>query len=242
MATPDSGGDNTGRREFRFADRDALAYALADSIANDLRRAMEVRQRASLVVSGGNTPRPLFERLASIALPWSRVWLGLADERWVATNSADSNENLVRQTLLLDQAAQAHFVGLKNAAPTPDLGQEDCATALAALPRPFDVLVLGMGDDGHTASLFPKSPQLTRAVTTGSGLDCIGVDPVTAPHARMSLTLDALLDSRRIILHLAGPSKWDVYWQATEPGPLSDLPVRAIIHQSRVPLDVYWAP
>lgn len=230
-------------REQRFADAEGLAQALAERVAEKLSAAVEARGKASLVVSGGRTPLPFFERLKNQSVPWSSVWITLADERWVDPGHPDSNEGLVRGSLLDGSAAEAHFIGLKTAAANPEDGQAACAEALEAMPRPFDVVVLGMGDDGHTASLFPQAPQLDAALDLGNARVCMGIDPVTARHPRMTLTLSALLDSCWIVLHLVGESKWQVYRQAhAAASPIKELPIRAVLHQDKVPVDVYWSP
>lgn len=228
--------------EHLFPDRQALAHALSGEIEVDLEEAIEVRGAGSLVVSGGGTPVRLFGQLRDEKLDWSKVRVTLADERWVETSADASNERLVRETLLVGPAAAAHFVGLKNPAPTPEAGADWATRALTRVPRPFDVVVLGMGDDGHTASLFPGSMALARALDPAAAPACIAVNALAPPHARVSLNLAALLDSRRIVLHIEGESKWQVYQRARQPGPATELPVRAILHQKEVPVDVYWAP
>ncbi|MEM7588161.1 MAG: 6-phosphogluconolactonase [Acidobacteriota bacterium] len=227
-------------REHRHADPQALADALAERVASDLRSAVAERGTASLVVSGGSTPRPFFDRLSRTELPWQHVAVTLADERWVPADHPDSNERLVRKTLLVEAAADARFVSLVNDAATPEAGRDACERALATIPRPFDVVVLGMGGDGHTASLFPETTELTAGLDPFSSDACLAVNPKTAPHARMSLTLRAILDSRRLILHITGDGKWDVYQRALEPGPASELPIRAALQSGRV--EVWWAP
>lgn len=228
--------------EHLFPDRLALSHALSGEIKVDLEEAIEVRGAASLVVSGGRTPVQLFSQLREEKLEWNKVRITLADERWVDTSSDSSNERLVRETLLVGPAAAAHFVGLKNPAPTPEAGADWATRALTRVPRPFDVVLLGMGEDGHTASLFPGSMALARALDPAAAPACIAVNALAAPHARLSLNLAALLDSRRIVLHIEGESKWQVYQRARQPGPATELPVRAILHQKEVPVDVYWAP
>ncbi len=228
-------------QEHRFDAPEVLNQHLADAIAETLGAAVASRGSAVLVVSGGRTPLPLFHELAQRSLPWSEIWITLADERWVTPDHKDSNEALVRQHLLQGPASAARFVPLKNSAATPEAGEADCAQALAALPRPFDVVILGMGDDGHTASLFPQAPQLQAALTSTT-TPCMAVDPVTVPHARMSLTLSALLESRRIVLHMVGDGKWRVYQQAAATGPVEEFPVRAVLQQNEVPVHVYWSP
>jgi len=228
--------------DHRFPDPLALAHALAGEIRVDLDEAITVRGSASLVVSGGRTPVRLFQQLRTEKLEWSKVWVSLADERWVDVTAETSNERLVREHLLADRAADAHFVGLKNPAPTPEGGADWATRALSRVPRPFDVVVLGMGDDGHTASLFPASLALQRALDATAPAGCVAVNALAAPHARVSLNLAALLDARRIVLHIEGDKKWQVYQRARQPGSATELPIRAILQQKEVPVDVYWAP
>ncbi len=228
--------------EHRFPDSTALAHALAGEIRVDLDEAIGVRKAASLVVSGGRTPLKLFQQLRTEQLAWSKVWITLADERWVDTGADASNERMLREQLAADRAAEAHFVGLKNPAPTPEAGADWSWRALSRVPRPFDVVLLGMGEDGHTASLFPGSLALAKALDPAATPGCVAVNALTAPHARVSLNLAALLDARRIILHIEGEAKWQVYQRARMPGSAAELPVRAILHQKEVPIDVYWAP
>lgn len=226
----------------RFQDAPGLTSHLADAISADLRRAVEARGLASLVVSGGRSPVPLFEKLRVQALDWAHVCVGLVDERWVEPNDPDSNEKLVRDNLLKGAAAAARFAGLKNAAPSPDLGAVSAWETYARVPRPFDVTVLGMGDDGHTASLFPGSPNLNSALNPTAIAGCVGMWSPTPPQARISLNLSALLDSRRIVLFIVGEEKWRTYLRACEPGPAEDMPVRAVLRQQRAPVEVVWAP
>jgi 6-phosphogluconolactonase len=228
--------------EHRFPDSTALAHALAGEIKVALDEAVNARQAASLVVSGGRTPLRLYQQLRDEKTDWKNIWITLADERWVETTAEASNERLVREHLLTGLASTARFVGLKNPAPTPEAGAEWSWRALSRVPRPFDVVVLGMGEDGHTASLFPGSLTLARAVDATAAPGCVAVNALAAPHARVSLNLAALLDARRIVLHIEGDVKWQVYQRARMPGSAAELPVRAILHQKEVPVDVFWAP
>ena len=228
--------------EHRFPDAVALSHALSGEIKVDLEEAIQARGSASLILSGGRTPILLFEQLRDEKVDWQNIWVTLADERWVETNNAASNERLIREHLLTGPAAAAHFVGLKNPAPTPEAGADWAWRALSRVPHPYDVIVLGMGDDGHTASLFPGSMALARALDASTPPGCVAVNALTAPHARVSLNLAALLDARRIILHIEGEAKWQVYQKARAAGSPSEMPVRAVLQQQEVPVDVYWAP
>jgi 6-phosphogluconolactonase len=226
----------------RYSDLDSLAREFAARIAATLRAAIEARGLASLVVSGGKSPLKLFEHLRVQPLDWSHVCIALADERWVEPADPASNERLLRDALLTGPAAAARFLGLKNAAPTPDLGAVAAWETFARVPRPFDLVVLGMGDDGHTASLFPGSPNLQRALNPAAAAGCVGMCSPTPPQQRLSLNLSALLDSRSIALLITGDAKWQTYVAASASGPVEDMPVRAILRQRHVPVEVIWSP
>jgi 6-phosphogluconolactonase len=226
----------------RYADMESLSRELAAGIAGSLTAAIGARGLASLVVSGGRSPVRLFEILRTQPLDWDRVCVALADERWVAPDDAASNERLVRDVLLKDHAASARFLGLKNGAPTPDLGAVSAWETFARVPRPFDAVILGMGDDGHTASLFPGSPNLPRALNPAAVAGCVGMWAPVAPQPRLSLNLTALLDSRRIVVLITGESKWRTFAAACAAGPVEDMPIRAVLRQSRTPVDVLWSP
>jgi 6-phosphogluconolactonase len=226
----------------RYPDLDTLSLELARSIAADLASAVEARSLASLVVSGGRSPVRLFERLRATAVDWSRVCVALADERWVDPEDPASNERLIREVLLQEAAAAARFTGLKNDCASPDLGAGAAWDTFNGVPRPFDVVLLGMGDDGHTASLFPDSPNLGRALDEAAPAGCVGMRSPTAPEARLSLNLTALLDSRRIVILITGESKWRTYSAAAGPGAVERMPVRAVLRQRRVPVEVLWSP
>jgi 6-phosphogluconolactonase len=229
-------------KEHRFPNPLALEHALVGEIRVDLQEAIDARGTASLVVSGGRTPVNLLRLLGVEPIDWSRVWVTLADERWVDTADASSNERLIRESLLTEAAAKAHYVGLKNPSVAVEHGLDWSWRALTRIVRPFDVVLLGMGDDGHTASLFPGSPGLAAALDTSAAPACVAMRAPSAPHERMSLNLSALLDARRLVLHIVGTEKWQVYLKAREPGPVAEFPIRGILHQQQVLVDVFWSP
>lgn len=229
-------------REVRYPDRDTLAGELADSVAKDLAQATRTRGVASLVVSGGSTPKALFKELAQRALSWDKVVVSLADERWVPADHEASNERLVRTHLLTHHAAAARLMGMVNEAATPEAGCAATEAALATMPRPFDVVILGMGGDGHTASLFPGADELAAGLDLANPKLCLAVRPPAMPHPRLSLSLAALLVSRRIVLHITGQEKWAVYQRALAEGPARELPIRALLRHANPPMEVVWAP
>jgi len=232
----------TTLHEHRFPDTKALTHALSGELQVDLQEAIAARGAASMAVSGGRTPAALFKQLSNEKLDWHKVWITLVDERWVDVNSEASNEHLVKANLLQGHAANARFVGLKNAADTSQAGVEWCWRTLTKLPRPFDVVLLGMGDDGHTASLFPDNIQLRQALTLTEPAGCVAMHAPVEPHDRISLNLSAILDARRVIVLIQGESKWSVYQRARTAGAITDLPIRAVLQQQLVPVDIFWAP
>ncbi len=215
---------------------------LAGKVADALRQGIAERGRATLIVSGGRTPLELYRQLSRQELDWKKVTITLADERWVAKDHGSSNEKMVRNSLLQNEVAKATFIALKNDAVTAAEGQARAEQALAVLQLPADVTLLGMGDDGHTASLFPGSINLAQALDLHTDKRCIAITPLTVPLERMSLTLPVLLNSRRIYLLLAGESKREIYDRADKGTDQIAMPVRAVLHQKQTPVEVYWTP
>lgn len=223
-----------------FADAATLTAALAQHAARCLKADLARQERAVLVVSGGKSPAPFFQALSAQPLDWNRVVVTLADERWVPPGHADSNESLVRSQLLRGRAAQAQLVPLWTGAATPEAAVPAVSAALAALPAPFSEVILGMGEDGHTASLFPGTTELAEGLQTADPV--LAVHPSRAPHARLSLSLGALLNSRDLVLMISGAAKRALLERALGEGPVEELPVRAILRQTTVPVSVFWAP
>lgn len=223
--------------ERRFPDAEAAALSLAGAIAARLEEAIAARGTALIALSGGRSPAAVFQALRDQPLDWSKVVVTQVDERWVPEDQPDSNSRLISDHLLTGRAAQARFAPMKNGAPDPYAGQQECEAMLRALPRPFDLVLLGMGEDGHTASLFPHAPELAEGLTTNAL--CLAVTSPAVPHARMSLSLAGLLDSRLIILQIGGAAKEAVYRQALTDGPIEDMPVRAVLRQAEAPVEVW---
>jgi len=216
--------------------------ALTGQIANRLRQAVDQEGEAVLAVSGGKTPGPLFDRLAATALPWGRITVTLVDERLVATDDDRANSLLVRRRLLTDRARAARLL-------VPDLHLGDAETAarrweqdLRRLGRKPDLMLLGMGADGHTASLFPGASGLAEALAPETRRLAIPVQVPADPPERLTLTLPAILDARRIFLLLVGETKRKTLQRALAGGPVAEMPVRGVLRQDRVPVDVFWAP
>ena len=224
----------------QFENTSALDMALADEVSDRLRKSIQEQGQASLVLSGGRTPMGFFHQLSQQVLNWSQVTVTLADERWVDNDHNDSNEKLVKENLLINEAYCAKFLSLKNSAETAVLGESELEAELSNYGQ-FTVVILGMGDDGHTASLFPGADALPAGLAMDSGKSCIAVTPTAAPHERISMTLPRLLDTERLIVHISGQNKQKVLEQANAGDNIEELPIRAILQQAQVPATVFWA-
>lgn len=220
-----------------FADPQALAQALASAVANDLRDAIAARDRAALALSGGTTPRAFLRALAQHDLDWPRVTITLTDERWVGSDDARSNERLLRETLFAGAAASARFVPLHRDVPAPEDASSIIDADIARIGLPFDVVVLGMGLDGHTASLFPDGDRIGEALDARGTSYASPMRSPTAGEPRMTLTLPALVATRRLALHIEGVGKRNVYESLD-----ATLPLGAVLAAASTPVDIYWSP
>ncbi|TDV69908.1 6-phosphogluconolactonase [Pseudomonas sp. LP_7_YM] len=229
-----------GLKTAEFDNPERLAKALADHVAERLSAAISRNPHgvATLVVSGGKSPVAFFEALAQKPIEWSKVAISLADERWVPTEHADSNAGLLKRYLLQGPAAKAGFFSLYR--PTTTLDEAAAATdeALKELPK-IDVLVLGMGDDGHTASLFPGSPNLAQALDLHSERRCLPMLAPTIPHQRLTMTRALLASATTPILSISGQAKLQTLRKALAGDDLAEMPVRAFLNPS---LEIYWCP
>lgn len=219
-----------------FASRDAMAARVADLIE------VRVRHGGAIAVSGGSSPKLLYESLASRDLPWPEIDVVLVDERWVDVDHPRSNEAFVRTAFA--GANGVPVTGLYNGANSPGDGVADIAARLDDILFPFDAVVLGMGDDGHTASWFPRADGLDAALTSADRVCAISAkqSEITGAEVdRITLTLAAIKDARIIVLLLAGSAKRQTFDEALKDGPVEDMPVRAIL-RARPDMWVCWAP
>ncbi|TBU98951.1 6-phosphogluconolactonase [Stutzerimonas kirkiae] len=228
----------TGVVAHSLADPESQARVLAEHVAKALDFAVQTYGQANLVVSGGRSPTGFFEVLSGQALDWSRVQVCLADERWVAPESPQSNEGLVRRHLLRNAAAQARLIGLYHPAATLEQAASQASQALSVLEQGIDVLVLGMGDDGHVASLFADSPLLEQALSEDCQEYCLPMLAPQEPYQRISMTYPLLASARLQCLAIQGQAKLETLRQALLADALR-MPVRAFMH---APLEIYWCP
>jgi 6-phosphogluconolactonase len=234
-------------KEFFFEQRNHLFTALVAECQDVLSEALSKHGTATLLVSGGNTPAPLYEALSKTELNWRKIKIALVDERWVPQDHSASNEALVKRTLLINNAKAAEFIGMKNPAKTAASGQSETESSYQALPQPFSLAIVGMGADGHTASLFPNANGLTEALDPDNGnltaaITAIQSEITGANTERLTLTLAGLMKTDRIIILFTGEDKLAVFSAAQKDGPVADMPIRALLHQEQVPVELYWAP
>ncbi|WP_457152499.1 6-phosphogluconolactonase [Mesorhizobium sp. P5_C1] len=223
-----------------FAGRQELAVALADHVAGRLTKAIAERGMGLLAVSGGTTPAKFFAALSAMQIAWDKVIVTLVDERFVPASSPRSNAGLVAANLLQNAAKAARFVPLYH----EGVGIEDAAasdnSALQSLPWPLDVVVLGMGPDGHTASFFPDADDLAKLLDPSSDRIVLPVHAASAVEPRLTLSLARIVDAGFIALHIEGEDKRAAFDSAVAPGPRK--PIRAVLDAAPKPVEVFWAP
>ncbi|WP_041523092.1 6-phosphogluconolactonase [Gilvimarinus agarilyticus] len=228
-----------------FETREAMIDAVFEHAIGALQEAVADGDRASFLVSGGSSPAPIYKRLSEADLAWDKIKVALVDERWVDFDHDKSNEAFIVKTLLQNNAANAKLIGMKNTAGSASEGLEQCEAAYQTLPSPFDVTVLGMGPDGHTASLFPHAEGLEESLSTNALCSAITAkqSEVTGDCTeRMTLSLAGIVNSKHVLLLISGDEKLATYREALAGGDVADMPVRAILEQNTVPVTVYWAP
>ena len=216
-----------------FPDIESLSQGFADFAATALQNTLNRKPQATLVVPGGSTPRHYLPALAKCKLPWDRITVTLSDERWVDTSDDQSNEKLIKQYLLSHLPANTSFTGLKTAHDNPFDAVETLHQRLNSLPLPVSLTVLGLGEDGHIASLFPgMNPDLLPA------RHCIAVAPPIAPSLRMSLSLEMLASSEQIVLVVTGEKKRRLLDRISEK-PDVELPIVWLMQHSQITITVF---
>lgn len=234
-------------KEFFFEQRHHLFTALVAECQDVLSEALSKHGVATLLVSGGTTPAPLYEALSKTELNWKKIKIALVDERWVDNDHSASNEALVKRSLLINNAKAAEFIGMKTSAIIASAGQAETEANYRRLPQPFSLAIVGMGPDGHTASLFPHAKGLEQALDLDNENLTAAItatqSEVTGPNTeRLTLTLSALMKTDRLVILFTGEDKLTVFNAAQKPGSIADMPIRGLLHQEQVPVELYWAP
>lgn len=220
------------------ADRQSWANKAADKIAELLDGSIASRGVASMLVAGGTTPQPIFKRLSQLHLDWPKVHVGLTDERWVRPNHPESNEHLVRSALLRNHAKSARFHPLYRDTPRPSAAIADAERSISAIPSPYDAVLLGMGTDGHFASLFPGLPETKAGLDLHNPALCVAVDKQQNGYARLSLTISALLHARLILIAISGRPKRTVALQALAGA--NNTPIATLLSHRKDDLEFLW--
>ena len=234
-------------KEFFFEQHHHLFNALVAECQDVLSEALSKHGTATLLVSGGSTPGPLYEALSKTELNWKKIKVALVDERWVDEDHTASNAALIKRTLLINNAKIAEFTGIKNPSKTASAGQAETESQYSKLPQPFSLAIVGMGPDGHTASLFPHAKGLKEALKADNqnltAAITVTQSEVTGPNTeRLTMTLAGLMKTERIIILFTGEDKLAVFNAAQKPGATEEMPIRALLHQEQVPVELYWAP
>ncbi len=216
-----------------YPDAEMMMMDLADALASELRTCLAQHDHASFAVPGGTTPGPIFDSLCATHLDWARVHVMLTDERWVPEDHERSNTRLVRQRLLTDRAAEAVYVPLYAETPTPEEALPALADALAP-ELPISVLLLGMGTDMHTASIFPGADRLEEALTTDAPL--VPMRAPGAPEPRVTLSASVLIGAMSRHIVITGTEKREAIERAQDL-PAAEAPVAAVLRGATV----HWA-
>ncbi len=216
-----------------YADAEIMMMQLADHLAGELRSCLTMHDHASLAVPGGTTPGPVFDSLCGTPLDWSRVHVLLTDERWVPESSERSNTRLLRERLLIDRAAEATLVPLYAEAETPEEVLDDLAAGLAP-ELPLSILLLGMGEDMHTASIFPGADRLDEALNGEATL--VAMRAPGAPEPRITLSAGVLKDAMSRHIVITGHAKREALERARSLPP-EEAPVAAVLKGSVI----HWA-
>jgi 6-phosphogluconolactonase len=227
--------------EHFFTDRRRLFAGLCTDLQEKLDEIVRKRRKASFAVPGGTTPEPLFDNLSHAPLPWKKITVTLTDERWIHPEDPASNECLVREHLLRRRAAEAEFVPFKTNHAKATGGVTVADRRLAPI-LPLDICLLGMGPDGHIASLIPGAEGYDAAVSPTNKRSTAGLHSPGAAGSpeRMSLTLNAIVGSRRVILLFMGQEKLNIFNDAKDGKGAN--PVKELLANKKALIDAYWAP
>jgi len=230
----------------KFSTRDELFSAVAKRCEVQLSQSINNNGKASFIIPGGTTPAPAFKKLANSNLDWEKITVAQSDERWVEADHPQSNQGLTAKTLLIDNASIAGYLPMKNSASSTGEGLKECDASYGQLASPFSLTMLGMGLDGHIASLFPGSKEIEQGLDLSNQDLCIAIDASGCEVAgdypkRMSLTMSAILTSELILLLVTGKEKLEVIQTALINNQPLVQPVAAILNQTNVPVEIYWS-
>lgn len=219
-----------------------LAATLSADVATKLAAAIAEKGMASIAVSGGSTPKAFFRALSTAPIDWEKVTITLVDERFVPEDNPRSNHLLVKENLLKGPAASARFIPLYQKVETAEEAAEIVTNKVSAASLPFDVVVLGMGTDGHTASFFPGGDTLAKALDKATPTGVMAMHAEGAGEARLTFTFSSLENAGLLVLHIEGEGKKDVLNTALAGTDEAEMPIRAVLTRASSPVEIYWAP
>lgn len=225
-----------------FENSSALATTLAQDIAQRLSDAIASNGSASIAVSGGSTPKQLFAELSHCDIAWNNVTIIMVDERYVAPDDNRSNEKLIREHLLQNNAQAAELISFWQDGKDIDQAEDKLNSVLNARGHNIDITVLGMGLDGHTASFFPGGNNLEAATNPSTDRAIIQMEAEGAGEPRLTLTLPIIVKSNYLVLHIEGDNKREVFDQALTADLSNTPPIRTVIEELNSPIQLYWAP
>ncbi len=224
-----------------YDDAEEMAAAVAGDIGFIIESALDARGEALIAVPGGNTPLPIFQRLAKAELNWKKVTIVPTDDRLVPLTDERSNVRAIAQAFL---PAGARVFPITSDIADYTLAGNSANAKLSELKFPLDLAWLGVGEDGHTASIF-AGPDLEEALTAPNGRHAIGVMPDSlppeAPVARVTLTRSAILSARTVLITVTGDAKKALLEQAIADGHSSKLPIGRVLAETEQPIDIHWA-
>jgi 6-phosphogluconolactonase len=221
------------------ADAEKLSIQLGIFVCEKLTEAIKHKNQASLVVSGGSTPKFLFQYLSNQDIPWDKVTITLADERCVAVNNSANNGKMIQGTLLQGFASRAKFLSLYDEPVSDSVAIKNAISKISAIDLPYDVVILGMGDDGHTASIFPQAINIKEALDINNEAICMLVDPVTTTPLRITQTRKQLLTTNNLILHFFSDTKRIMFNKLLNENASTQFPISYFIHQDQTELSVF---
>lgn len=224
-----------------FKNKEELDLNLAKNVAAQLQQAIDLKGKASIAFSGGSTPKGFFKALSTIDIDWEKVTLTLADDRWLEESHENSNAKLIKENLMVNLAAKASFFSLTQQSDlTTDYLTTLTETANESI-LPLDVVILGMGEDGHTASIFPCSEQVEQGLDAQLPPMLMKTVPTTAPYNRITFNFPALINTTNLYLHIVGDSKINVLNKALADTNTLEMPIRAFLQNDQKLCNVYWA-
>jgi 6-phosphogluconolactonase len=234
---------NTPALWHEFANREQFNGSLVQRLMDSLQSATISQRRVLFGVSGGSTPMPVYQALAQRELAWNRIKLLLVDERWVPINHADSNERNIREAFSSNPIAEKNIMGLWSDKANLEATAVAADQKFAQINEVLDVVLLGMGEDGHFASLFPACTNFDAAISTQGSRFVLPMSPMPAhaQHSRLSMSLAYIARAKRIILAITGENKRRVLQQAIAEGDLHQLPIAALFKTHSSAVEVFWS-